>query len=220
MRYGGSTILIQGVPRTIPPILTVYDTSADLRHIYAYWTGSAVALISSNSAPTFNDEYGYWVLNVGGVPSYTYLGSWVPGNAHLAPQALLRSYYGRTGGITNSKAITNAAGIGTATLTRCTAQLVSLPGDMLQFPCDMEVEQTNSSAAPLFVEFYLNGGLTVTRRNSGHPQQYLTTATNLIIQRGRFDAPALLNLALNCRANVASFGTVRGVEIYGLAQRL
>ena len=216
---GGNTILINNVPREIPASMTLYDTNSELRHVYAWWNGSSVSLISSNIQPTWNSAFGYWTAT--GDPSRSYLGSWLPLEAHTAPYALLRSCYNQNASYANSSALLSTAAISSSGIDRVTTKLISLPGDTLQINGDMEVTQTISSTTAFFAtDLKVNGTAAYTRHNSvPDAGRYTTTVINFTIQRARTDTVGMPVFTLAVRASVANYGNVNASMLNVVSSR-
>lgn len=75
-RHYGTTLLIGGVARTIPSAgvnIGVSGFTGQLQYVYAYWTGSTVALEATTSGPARDDTYGYVIK--GGDATRTLVGA-------------------------------------------------------------------------------------------------------------------------------------------------
>lgn len=147
----GDSVLISGVPRKVSgsggvglgtSVSTVY-------HIYAYWTGSAVQLVTETVyAPVWNATYGYLVASYGA--QYTYVGSMRPDVAAAVPQAGLRSMY--NGGTVIYSATNTATGTITwdgGLHTMVTGGMLVLPGDCVDINFMVQIMPTQAIDAAM-----------------------------------------------------------------------
>lgn len=147
VRWGGKTMIIDGEAREIPTTgLTLSLPAGNVTHnIYAYWTGSAVALEYSPSTPSWLNSQGYWTK--AGDTSRTYVGSaWGSGLVAGTFERALRSAYNeRTLAVQQGISLLNT---GTWTGSRfqlATGGFLTLPGDVLEVAANVNIMSTPGS---------------------------------------------------------------------------
>ena len=92
-RCGGKSIIIAGQARelTTAGITLRLPDSSDVLNIYAYWTGSSIALEYNTVNPQWDSTQGYW--HKGWDSSRTYVGSARPDRVAATPQCAVRSAF-------------------------------------------------------------------------------------------------------------------------------
>ena len=144
VRWGGKTMIIDGEAREIPTTgLTISLPAGNVTHnIYAYWTGSAIALEYSTTTPSWSNSQGYWTK--AGDTSRTYVGS-ARGSGLVAgtfERALRSAYNERTLAVQQGISLLNT---GTWTGSRfrlATGGFLTLPGDVLEVAANVNIMST------------------------------------------------------------------------------
>lgn len=146
MRWGGKTMIIDGEAREIPTtgIALVLPNDNATRNIYAYWTGSAIALEHSTSVPSWSNSQGYWTKS--GDASRTYVGS-ARGSGLVAGtfERALRSAWNERPLVVRQD-ITQYSGTWTGSRFRlASGGFLTLPGDTLEIAASVNIMSTPAS---------------------------------------------------------------------------
>ena len=144
VRWGGKTMIIDGEAREIPSTGLTLSLPNDnvTRNIYAYWTGSAIALEHSTSAPSWLNSQGYWTK--AGDTSRTYVGS-ARGSGLVSGQterSLRSAYNERTLAVQQGIPLTNTGTWTGGRFRLATGGFLTLPGDALEIAANVNIMST------------------------------------------------------------------------------
>ncbi len=196
-RWGGNTVLIGGVVRTLPESGLNINASTDattVYNVYAYWNGSAVAITAVTAVPVWKPEWGYWCQD--GYPARTYVGSFVGGLIDGAPMEYIRSaYHGPTVIMqADGPASSNFAWGGAA--TQISRNVLLIPGDGIEATVNSTAISDTAKGA-YTAKHLLNSDYTVLHStDTAWPSawQYIPVSCQWAVRRAINDAPTLLNL--------------------------
>ena len=139
-RCGGQTMSINGTARVIPAagISISVTSSATPAYLYAYWTGTAIALTELASAPAFDNTLGQWTLP--GNLNYTPV-AYFHGAGLATPERFLRNYYNGPGACAFASSLTtdytaNWDGVERSLIN---LQFLVLPGDSVSISANASV---------------------------------------------------------------------------------
>lgn len=211
-RWGGNTVMIDGVVRTLPESglnITAGTDATTVYNVYAYWTGSAVAVIAVTSAPIWKTEWGYWCQN--GNTARTYVGSFVGGLIDSAPMEYIRSaYHGPTVIMQADGPVTSNFAWGSVS-TQISRSALLIPGDGIEATVNATAISDTAKAAGVTAKHLLKSDSTVLHStDTGWPSawQYLPVSCQWSVRRGINDVPALFNLNYAVDASSTTGGAV------------
>lgn len=210
-RWGGTTIMIDGMVRTLPESGLNINAGTDtttVYNVYAYWTGSAVAVTAVTSAPIWRTEWGYWCQD--GNTSRTYVGSFVGGLIDGAPMEYIRSaYHGPTVIMqADGPASSNVAWGGTVLQISRSALLI--PGDGIEATVNSTAISDMAKGANPAKHLLKYDSTVLHSTDTGWPSawQYIPVACQWSARRDINAAPTLFNLNYVVDASSTTGGTV------------
>lgn len=213
-RCGGSTLMINNAVRLIPEggVTVSLPNSGVIHHLYVSWTGGAMSLTYSTTAPTYVPSRGQWTDPASW--DKVYVGSARP-NALSEPRRFLRSMYNGMGAIVHAGFPTGDTAM---TWNGAPVQLVYmpfllLPGDVIVMEgASNIISDPNDRVGEL--QLRVGGATIAVSRNthSGSNYSWRSYYRSYTISRGELDAPAQADFELFYYPASASGGnlTVNG----------
>ena len=210
-RWGGNTILIGGVPRTLPESglnITANTDATTVYNVYAHWTGSAVAVLALINPPTWHAGWGYWVRP--GNDQQTYVGSFVGGLIDGAPMEYIRSAYHGPTVITQADGPAGANFLWGAVNTVISRSVLLLPGDGIEATVNGTTVSSVAKGTVAARHILKSATLELHRVDTGWPSswQYIPVSCQWALRRATDDPPSLFNLSYVLDASAGTGGNI------------